>query len=308
MQRYPELTACRICPRNCGVDRYTSLGFCKAGAKLKVNLAQLHFGEEPVISGTRGSGTIFLSHCNLNCVFCQNYEISSLGWGEYCTEEELAQMMLKLQAQGAHNINFVSPTHYQIQIVQAIKLAKGQGLVIPIVWNSNGYEHQESIRALEGLVDIYMPDYKYAFAAFSKKYSSARDYPEVAAKAISEMQRQVGHLSPDQDGIAQRGLIIRILVLPNNLAGISRILDTIVEVVGTEVQLSLMAQYYPTNKAAEYPELNRGITALEYEQAVEAVQARGFRNVWIQELSCSSDWTPDFIAPNTHENRESIGL
>lgn len=305
MKHYSELTACRICPRNCGVDRYQSTGFCGAGAELEVNLGQLHYGEEPVISGTRGSGTIFFSHCNLKCVFCQNYEISALGWGERLSEDQLAAMMLDLQTQGAHNINLVSPSHYQPQIVQSILLAKDQGLTIPIVWNSNAYETRDSIRALNGIVDIFLPDFKYAYSAYSKKYSLAADYPKLAIEAIAEMQKQVGLITLDQDGIAKRGLIIRILVLPNNLAGVSRILDHIADELGTEPQLSLMAQYYPTHQAAQYQELNRGITIAEYEQALDAVHARGFRNVWIQELSCSSDWTPDFFAPNSDEHRES---
>ena len=173
------LQECRICPRDCGVDRYISNGFCDAGADLRINLAQLHFGEEPVISGSRGSGTIFFTHCNLKCVFCQNYSISQEGFGSYCSPEDLSDLMLDLQQQGAHNINLVTPTHYSLLIGDALVLAKENGLKIPVVWNSNAYEKVETLAQMEGLVDIYLPDYKYSYAAYGKLYSSAPDYPEI---------------------------------------------------------------------------------------------------------------------------------
>ena len=179
---YPELTNCQICPRSCHIDRYQEKGFCNATSDLKVNLYQLHYGEEPVLSGTKGSGTIFFSHCNLQCVFCQNYTISNLGWGKDISNEECIQFMLELQDKGAHNINLVTPTHYSIQLIDVLKAAKQQGLTIPIVWNSNAYEKVETLKALEGLVDIYLPDIKYSDAKNSAMYSQAKDYPAIAGK------------------------------------------------------------------------------------------------------------------------------
>ena len=288
------LQDCHICPRNCGVDRYIANGFCDAGADLRINLAQLHFGEEPVISGNLGSGTIFFTHCNLKCVFCQNYSISQEGNGSYCSPEDLSDLMLDLQQQGAHNINLVTPTHYSLHIREALLRARENGLHIPIVWNSNAYETVETLAQMQGLVDIYLPDFKYSYAAYSKLYSSAPDYPEIALKAISEMKRQVGDLKLDEEGIATRGLIIRLLVLPNNIAGIQRSLDLIARELGPQTQISLMGQYYPTHKAFLYPELSRGITLSEYDKALDAIHAYGFTNVWTQELSCNDEWTPDF--------------
>ena len=294
----PETSAllkdCRICPRNCGVDRFVTSGYCGAGAELTINLAQLHYGEEPVLSGSRGSGTIFLSHCNLSCVFCQNHLISQEGWGTNYSIEACAQLMLDLQDRGAHNINLVTPSHYSPQLKEALLLAKAQGLRLPIVWNSNAYEQVETLHSLNGLVDIYLPDLKYAHNAYAKRYSAAWNYPETALKAISEMQAQVGALDLDDAEIARKGLIIRLLVLPQRLAGIKQSLQRIAERIGTDVQLSLMAQYFPTHKAAQYPEINRGITPNEYEEALEAAQDLGFSKIWVQELSCSDDWTPQF--------------
>lgn len=276
------------------MDRYIANGFCDAGADLRINLAQLHFGEEPVISGNLGSGTIFFTHCNLKCVFCQNYSISQEGNGSYCSPEDLSDLMLDLQHQGAHNINLVTPTHYSLHIREALLRARENGLHIPIVWNSNAYETVETLAQMQGLVDIYLPDFKYSYAAYSKLYSSAPDYPEIALKAISEMKRQVGDLKLDEEGIATRGLIIRLLVLPNNIAGIQRSLDLIAQNLGPQTQISLMGQYYPTHKAFLFPELSRGITSIEYDKALDSIHAHGFTNVWTQELSCNDEWTPDF--------------
>lgn len=306
-----SLRECRICPRNCGVDRSSSVGFCGAGELIRINLAQIHRGEEPQISGSRGSGTIFFSHCNLKCVFCQNHEISVDGWGKDHSPEECAEIMLQLQDQGVHNINLVTPTHYSLQLLESLTIAKNNGLSIPVVWNSNAYENVETLQLLEGLVDIYLPDCKYAHGVYARKYSHASDYPGVALKAIEEMYRQVGDLEIDSEGIATRGLMIRLLVLPNGLAGISSSLDRIAERLGAQVRISLMAQYYPTHKAREYPELSRGITQKEYDVAVEAAISRGFSHVLVQELSCSSEWTPDFVdypreSLNRNDHHENI--
>ncbi len=193
-EQNPELTHCIMCPRLCGVNRYQTTGFCSAPADLIINLYQLHHGEEPVLSGTRGSGTVFFSHCNLKCDFCQNYSISCRGWGETKTTDECVAILLELQTQGAHNINLVTPTHYSLQLIDVIKQAREKGLFLPVVWNSNAYEKVETLRRLEGLVDIYLPDLKYAAVIHSEKYSHATDYPTVARLALKEMHRQVGDL------------------------------------------------------------------------------------------------------------------
>lgn len=304
----PLTGLCNLCPRDCGIDRNLQRGYCGANNDIEINLGQIHHGEEPVISGSRGSGTIFFSHCNLKCVFCQNYGISQLGWGSVYSTHELAQMMLDMQEKGAHNVNLVSPGHYQAQIMQALEIAKTKGMSLPVVWNSNAYEKVESLKALEGLVDIYLPDCKYSYGIYSKRYSGTEDYPERALAAIEEMHHQVGDLVLDEAGIATKGLIIRLLVLPKRLSGISKSLDQIAQRLGTGVQLSLMAQYYPTHQAMNYPELSRGITAQEYEEALEAVQALGFERVWIQELSCSDTWTPSFRDPITGQNQREKAL
>ena len=296
---YPELKRCQVCPHACKINRYQELGFCQAGADIKINLHQLHFGEEPVLSGTKGSGTIFFSHCNLQCVYCQNYTISALGWGSETSCEQLVDNMLELQKQGAHNINLVTPTHYSIQLADAIKLAKQSGLYIPVVWNSNAYEDVDILKSLEGLVDVYLPDLKYADGRQSATYSHAPDYPQVARKTVLEMKRQVGQLKCDEAGIARKGLIIRLLVLPNNIAGTQDTLEWIAEALGEDTYISLMAQYYPVWKADKFSEINRGITPSEYEEVLSTMDRLGFENGFTQELSCSEAWTPEFIQSET---------
>ncbi|MBP7498007.1 MAG: radical SAM protein [Bacteroidales bacterium] len=284
---------CNICPRKCDIDREVNRGFCRSGVLPKINIYQLHYGEEPVISGTRGSGTIFFSGCNLSCVYCQNYQISQLNYGkEYCIKE-LAEIMIELQAQGAHNINLVTPTHFSLQIKEGLIQAKAEGLKIPVVWNSNAYEEVETLKKLEGLVDIYLPDFKYFNNNHSKKYSGARDYPEKAKSAIKEMYRQAGNIKTI-NRIALRGVLIRLLVLPHNLNEIEKILEWLYTEFGAKIHLSLMGQYYPTYKATKYKELDRGINRNEYSFALNQLRKYGFSNGYIQELSCNSDWTPDF--------------
>jgi len=304
--QYPQLINCQVCPQNCGVNRYETTGFCKAGFNLKINLAQLHHGEEPVFSGSNGSGTIFFSYCNLRCVFCQNYSISHLGWGTYYNEEDCAQIMLKLQEAGAHNINLVSPTQYTPQLVKTITIARENGLSIPVLWNSNGYENVFTLQSLAGLVDIYLPDFKYAHSFYSKKYSSAKDYPEIAIRALEEMFRQVGYLQLDSEGIAKKGILVRHLVLPNHLSGTKKVLYILYEHFGTELALSLMAQYYPTGKANEFPELNRSLKKEEYEEAVETAEALGFKTLYLQKIYSSPEWTPDFQPHNEVFNERNL--
>lgn len=288
------LGSCRWCPHDCGIDRTLIPGKCGARDYLEINLTQLHFGEEPVISGSRGSGTVFFSHCNLHCVFCQNFNISQLGWGKPASIESLCEMLLDLQAQGAHNVNLVSPTQYTAHILSALVMAKDRGLQIPVVWNSNAYEKVEVLRKLDGLVDIYLPDYKYAHGLYSGTYSAARDYPAVALAAIQEMWKQVGKLHVDPHGLASRGVIVRHLVLPNRISGTIEALNRLYDAFGPDLCLSLMAQYYPAGNASAHVELQRGISSCEYEDAVECARELGFEQVFVQELSCSDEWTPKF--------------
>jgi len=289
-----KLKNCDICPRECKIDRWFQKGYCGSGINIKINLWQKHFGEEPVISGSNGSGTIFFSNCNLSCVFCQNYQISQLGWGKEYSISELANIMLEMQQSGVHNLNLVSPTHYSLQIREAILMAKEKGLRIPIVWNSNAYEKVETLRLLAGLVDIYLPDFKYFSGNEAKKYSDTDNYPEIAKAALQEMYRQVGHLQVDENGIAKKGVLVRLLVLPKDKNRTEKILEWIAANLGNETYISLMSQYYPTYKASEFSEINRSLTNSEYENAVEILKKFGFENGFIQDLQTTPEWTPKF--------------
>ncbi|OFY93725.1 MAG: hypothetical protein A2309_04485, partial [Bacteroidetes bacterium RIFOXYB2_FULL_35_7] len=262
--------------------------------KIKVNISQLHFGEEPILSRTKGSGTIFFSHCNLRCVFCQNFLISHRGEGSEISITELAEMMLDLQNRGAHNINLVSPSHFSVQIIQALQEAKKKGLSVPIIWNSNAYENTEIIKQLDGLVDIYLPDLKYWDNQHAEKYSGILNYREHSCAAIREMFWQVGNIRAEE-GLAKRGMMIRILNLPHNINNVEKSLSWIKENFGTDIWISLMFQYYPAFKANKYPEINKGITKEEYDYAVSIFYILGFHNGYIQEISCSDEYTPDFI-------------
>jgi putative pyruvate formate lyase activating enzyme len=278
------LNECKLCPRECGVNRNKGeKGYCKSDKHLMVSSVQPHFGEEDVLVGSHGSGTIFLTNCNLRCIYCQNYDISHLGYGQRMTEEELAFNMLSLQTRGCHNINFVTPTHFTPQIVKATKIALEKGLRIPIVYNCGGYEAKSTIELLDGFVDIYMPDIKYGDVENAKKYSNAPDYFEVCKEAVKEMHRQVGDLTVDERGIAVRGLLIRHLVLPNGLAGSAEVLKFIATEISKESYVNIMLQYRPMYKAYEYKELNRGIKMSEYREAIEIAKEwglhRGFERV-----------------------------
>lgn len=289
-----ELFDCRICPRACGVDRRTEKGFCGAGLLPVINLWQLHMGEEPVISGVRGSGTIFFSHCNLRCVYCQNYVISQQGHGQEYSIEQLSNIMLDLAAQGAHNINFVTPTHFTPQVKEALFIARDRGLTLPVVWNSSGYENPETLRTLEGLVDIFLPDFRYSSPEAARIYSSAADYPERAQAALIEMFRQTGHLQTDTHGIAVRGLICRLLVLPGNVNRVDQTLKWIADNLSPKTAISLMAQYYPTHRAADFTEINRPITEVEFDEIVDLAADLGFENGFVQEVGATPEWTPEF--------------
>lgn len=264
------LKECRLCPRQCKVNRLGGArGVCQANSILKISSAFPHFGEEPPLVGYHGSGTIFLTHCNLRCIFCQNYDISHLGKGEEITSSDLARVMIRLQEVGCHNINFVTPTHYAPQVIASLPEAIERGLRIPIVYNCSGYESLEVIRLLEGVVDIYMPDTKYMDERYSKRFSNAPDYPGVIKEILKEMHRQVGDLIINSKGIAERGLLIRHLVMPNGIASSEAILKFIAQEISIHSYVNIMDQYRPEYLAYEYPEINRRITHKEYIEAVQ---------------------------------------
>ena len=273
---FAVLEHCELCPRECGVNRLKGeRGYCRSTAELVVSSIHPHFGEESVLVGVFGSGTVFLTNCNLGCVFCQNYEISHLGYGRVMSEEKLAEGMLSLQRQGCHNINFVTPTHFVPQILKAVKIAAERGLKVPLVYNCGGYESVKTLKLLDGIIDIYMPDIKYSSAENAKKYSNAEDYWEVCKRAVKEMHRQVGDLKVDGRGIAYRGLIIRHLVLPNGLAGTEEVMRFIAEEISRDSYVNVMAQYRPMFKAYEYEELSRPIKMSEYKAALEIAKKYG---------------------------------
>ena len=279
-----KLKKCTICPHKCGIDRTKNIGRCKSTDKVKIALYSIHNFEEPCISGEKGSGTIFFSNCNLNCVFCQNYEISQQGRGKEIEIEELAEIMLKQQEKGVENINFVTPTSYSIQIKEAIIIAKENGLKIPILYNTNGYENVETLRELEGLIDIYLPDLKYYYNSLGKKFSKVDNYFEIATNAIKEMYRQVGRPILNEKGVMQKGLMVRHLILPNNIENSKRCLKWLKENFNDKIYISLMAQYFPTYKAKEISEINRKLTPKEYEEIENYLYDLDIENGYIQEL------------------------
>ena len=279
-----ELECCTICPHNCKINRTKIPGRCKSTDKIKIALYSIHNFEEPCISGEKGSGTIFFSNCNMNCVFCQNYEISQLGRGKEITIEELANVMIKQQERNVQNINLVTPTSYALHIVEAIKIARKKGLEIPIVYNTNGYESVETLKLLEGYVDIYLPDLKYYYDDLAKKYSKVDNYFEIATKAIQEMYRQVGTPVLDENGVMKKGLMIRHLILPNEVQNSKKVLKWIKENIDSNVYVSIMAQYFPTYKAKEIPEIARKITKEEYEKVENYLYELDLENGYIQEL------------------------
>lgn len=273
---------CTLCPHRCRVNRLKGeKGFCRAGGLPYVYAYHLHRGEEPPISGANGSGTIFFTYCNSRCVYCQNYTFSQLGQGNEFSLEELAQMMLSLQTQGAHNVNLVSPTHFGPQIVGALEIAAACGLEIPLVYNTMAYDSLETLQLLDGIVDIYLADMRYTEDELALKYSSLPNYVQLNQVAIKEMHRQVGNLKIE-NGIAKRGLIVRQLVLPNQISGAKKIMEFLAKEVSSGVSLSLMSQYYPTYRAKDIPLLARQINREEWEQVVQAASEFGLVNGWIQ--------------------------
>jgi len=272
---YEMLKECKLCARECGVNRLQDeKGFCRSGMRAMVSSVGPHFGEEPPLVGRSGSGTIFLTNCNLGCVFCQNHEISQLGRGREIESDELARAMLDLQNMGCHNVNFVTPTHYIPQILAALLLSVENGLRVPLVHNCGGYESIDALKLLDGVFDIYMPDIKYGDNDAGEKYSEAPGYFDAVTAAVSEMHRQVGDLKINSEGIAESGLLIRHLVLPGNLAGTEKVLNYVAG-LSENSYVNIMDQYRPEHKASEYPELNRGIRSEEFMSAISVAEESG---------------------------------
>ena len=278
------LEKCTICPHNCGINRTNNqIGRCKSKDTVKIALYSTHNFEEPCISGKKGSGTVFFSNCNMNCVFCQNYEISQQGKGKEITIEELAEIFIKQQEKDVENINLVTPTSYVPQIIEAIKIARNKGLKLPIVYNTNGYEKVETLKMLEGYVDIYLPDFKYSDNELAKRLSKVNNYFEIATQALTEMYKQTGKAVFDDRGIMQKGMIIRHLVLPNHILNSRKVLKWINENMH-DVYVSVMAQYFPTYKAKDIEDINRKLTKEEYEQIENYLYRLDLENGYIQEL------------------------
>jgi putative pyruvate formate lyase activating enzyme len=292
-----QLSRCECCPRRCGVDRLAgNPGFCRVGGDILLSHAGLHHGEEPPISGTRGSGTLFFAGCNLRCAFCQNWQISQefeAAKVRTLTVAALAEEMLRLQSEGAHNINFVSPSHMIFQMADAIQVARQKGLTAPIVYNSNGYDSVDALRQIRGLVDIYLPDIKYMDNTIGRKFSAADDYADVIPGVLREMLDQVGLLKLDDDGVAVRGLLVRHLVLPGQLENSKACLRFLAK-LSPEISVSIMSQYSPQYKACGIPELNRPLTAEEYDEITDYALELGLENAFIQTLESQGTYLPDF--------------
>jgi len=278
------MKSCRLCPRGCGANRLKGeKGFCQASSQLEISSYHPHFGEEKSLVGKGGSGTIFFTNCGLRCVFCINWEISQEGQGEPRKIEDLARMMLELQKRGCHNINLVTPTHYSAHIVLAVDMAVQKGLRLPLVYNTCGWERPEILKILDGIVDIYLPDFKYSDGKMAQKYSSGADtYPEITQAALLEMHRQVGVAKSAGDGLMYRGLMIRHLVMPSGVSGAKGVIEWIARNLPKDTYLNIMSQYRPMYKAFQYPELSRKITRMEYDEAVKAAKEAGLTNLDIQ--------------------------
>lgn len=290
--------ACTLCPRNCGVNRAEEKGYCKAPDEIYLARASLHMWEEPCISGENGSGTVFFSSCPLSCVYCQNYDISNENFGKKVSVERLSEIFLELQEKNAHNINLVTPTHYADKIITAASMAKEKGLKIPIVYNTSGYEKEETLLMLKDTVDIFLTDFKYWNAESALKYSKAPQYPDIAKKALDVMYSLSGNLKYDKDGMLQKGVIVRILLLPGLLYEAKRITEYVYSRFKDKLIISLMSQYTPMPSCKDYPEINRKVRKKEYERLVDFALGLGCENVYIQEGTSSSE---SFIPPFTLE-------
>ncbi|MFH2146123.1 MAG: radical SAM protein [Candidatus Omnitrophota bacterium] len=290
------LSRCTLCPHNCRVNRLQrETGFCRSSSEAEISHWQLHFGEEPPLSGQGGAGTVFFTHCNLSCVFCQNYQISQdTAQNKGLAAEELGRIMLELQKQGAQNIDLVSPTHFVPQILEAVYFARNKGLLLPLVYNSNAYENIATLELLAGVVDIYLPDYKYADDENAFNYSKIRNYAHHASRTVERMYKQVGDLLSDKEGRALRGLFVRHLVLPKRLSGSFAVLEDLKRKTNLGIGLSIMSQYAPHYRAGEFNNLSRTLMPQEYNEVVDYAKKSGFEKCWIQELSSSLVYSPDF--------------
>lgn len=294
-----EYKNCKMCPRECGIDRTRNAGVCGATDKIKVALVSVHDYEEPCISGKNGSGTVFFSNCNLRCVYCQNFKISRNGYGKEITSTRLAEIFLEQQKRGVNNINLVTPTMYVDGIIEAIKIAKSNGLTIPIVYNSSGYEKVETIKKLKGYVDIYLPDFKYATNRLALRYSGVNNYVESAISSIKEMINQVGKPKFNDEGIMTSGVIIRHMILPNNILNSKMVLKRISEEFKNDTLVSVMAQYFPTGEAEKFPEINRKINKEELEEIQDYLEELNIENGYIQELGeHEEEYVPTFDLSN----------
>ena len=285
---------CNICPRNCNIDRSEKIGYCAMTDTVKISRAALHMWEEPCISGEKGSGTVFFSGCNMKCVFCQNKDISTDGFGKEITIGRLAEIFLELQGKGALNINLVTPTHYTLQIIDAVKIARAKGLKLPIVYNTSSYEKVETIKLLEGIVDIWLPDFKYMDNTAAQRYSKAPDYVENAKAAIAEMVRQQPECAFNEDGIILKGVIVRHLVLPGQTQRAKDAVQYLYDCYGDSIFISIMSQYTPCTDLGDYPEINRKLTVEEYDDVVDFAVEIGVENGFLQEGESASE---SFIPP-----------
>ena len=292
MKRYES---CHLCPRNCRIDRNQKMGFCGESAVLRVARASLHMWEEPPLSGEVGSGTVFFSGCNLGCIFCQNHKIAHWHRGKEISAERLAEIFLELQEKGAANINLVTAVHFVPHVIQALDLAKEKGLFLPIVYNSGGYESEETLRLLRGYIDVYLPDYKYRSPILAEAFSKARNYPEIAEKALAEMYSQVGEPQFDENGMMKKGMIVRHLVLPKHTDDSMEVLRYLHETYGDNIYISIMSQYTPCRKFTEYLELSRKLTTYEYRKVVKFAEEIGIRNGFLQSGAAAMEsFIPDF--------------
>ena len=285
---------CNLCPRNCNTDRDKSVGYCKMTNTVKVSRAALHFWEEPCISAENGSGTVFFSGCNMGCVYCQNQDISHQGFGKEISVDRLAEIFIELQQKNAHNINLVTPTHYTPQIIGAVKTARENGLSIPVVYNTSGYEKAENIKSLEGIVDVFLPDFKYISSDTAQHYSCCADYPQMAKAAIRQMVKQTGPCVFDDEGVVQKGVIVRVLVLPGQTEEAKSIIEYLYNTYGDTVFISIMSQYTPCTNLENYPEINRTLTQQEYDEVVDFAVELGLENGFVQEGESAAE---SFIPP-----------
>lgn len=288
------MAVCNICPRKCGVDREKSKGYCGMSDRVKISRAALHMWEEPCISADKGSGTVFFSGCNMKCVFCQNKDISHSGFGKEITTEHLADIMLRLQREGALNINLVTPTHYALQIIEAVKIARQRGLNLPIVYNTSGYENVRTVKLLKDTVDVWLPDFKYIDDEKAVRYSNAPGYAEIAKRALDEMVSQQGECVFDKDGVIQKGVIVRHLVMPGGVGDAKKITRYLHRRYGDKIYISLMSQYTPCTDLSMYPEIDRKVTAAEYDEVVDFAVDIGVENGFIQDGERASE---SFIPP-----------